>query len=61
MHIIGHQNLSFRISTVLVVACLSWGALVAGQTSTPSATGASTSDWKQVEAAMGRPGQNTAG
>jgi hypothetical protein len=31
--------------------------LLAGQTNTPFATGASTSDWKQVEAAMGRPGQ----
>ena len=61
MPIVGRQNLSLRISTVLVGACLSWGALAAGQTSAPSAAGASTSDWKEVEAAMGRPGQVLSG
>jgi hypothetical protein len=60
MPIIGRQSHSLQISTLLVLACLSFGALgasAAGQQSIPSATGASTSDWKQVEAAMGRPGQ----
>src|ERR1700751_4855416 len=60
MPIIGRQTHSLQISTLLVLACLSFGALGAlagGQQSTPSAAGASSSDWKQVEAAMGRPGQ----
>ena len=60
MSIIGGQTRSLQISTLLVLACLSWGAMAAAQQSTPSAT-SSTSDWKQVEAAMGRPGQTQPG
>jgi hypothetical protein len=56
MHSIVRQNLSVRISTVLAMACLFCAPFAVGQTAT-SAASAPTSNWKQVEDAMGRPGQ----
>jgi uncharacterized protein DUF1259 len=51
MHSIVRQNLSVRISIVLVVACLFCGPLAAAQTASAA------SDWKAVEQALGRSGQ----
>jgi hypothetical protein len=51
----GRETFSFRITISLVVACLSTGALATGQAVNPPAS--SGGDWKQVEDAMGRPGQ----
>ncbi len=50
MHSIVRQNLSVRISIVLVVACLFCGPLAAQ-------TGSAANDWKAVEQALGRSGQ----
>jgi Domain of Unknown Function (DUF1259) len=50
MHSIVRQNLSVRISIVLIVVCLFCGPFAA---QTPSAA----DDWKAVEQALGRPGQ----
>src|ERR1700730_3011078 len=49
MRSIVRQNLSVRISIVLVVACLFRGHLAAQ-------TGSATNDWKPVEQALGRAG-----
>jgi hypothetical protein len=57
MHSIVRITLSVRISTILAMACLFCGAVMVGQTTSAASAGASSSDWKQVEAAMGRPGQ----
>jgi hypothetical protein len=57
MHSIVRITLSVRISTILAMACLFCGAVTVGQTTSAASAGASSSDWKQVEAAMGRPGQ----
>ena len=57
MRIIVRKNLSARISTILAMACLFWGILAVGQTTSSAPASVSTSDWKQVEDAMGRPGQ----
>ena len=51
MHSIVCQNLSVRISTVLVMACLFCGASAAAQNA-PAAN-----DWKAVEQTLGRSGQ----
>jgi len=51
------QSLSVRLSTILAIACLFCGALAGGQTTSSGSASASTSNWKQVEDAMGRPGQ----
>jgi hypothetical protein len=50
MHSIVRQNLSVRISIVLIVVCLFCGPFAA---QTPSAA----DDWKAVEQALGRSGQ----
>src|SRR3984893_7691468 len=39
------------------MACLFCGTVTLGQTSTAASAGASSSEWKQKKAAMGRPGQ----
>jgi hypothetical protein len=57
MRIIVRQKLSVPISTIVAMACLFCGLLAAAQTTSSSSASASTSDWKQVEEAMGRPGQ----
>lgn len=51
------QNLSVGLSTILAITCLFCGALSGGQTTSSGSADASTSNWKQVEDAMGRPGQ----
>jgi hypothetical protein len=51
------QNLSVRISRVLAMTCLFCATLATGQTASSTSAGSSASDWKQVEDAMGRPGQ----
>jgi Domain of Unknown Function (DUF1259) len=56
MHGIFPRNLSVRISTILAMACLYCGSLAAQTASSAPASG-SASNWKQVEDAMGRPGQ----
>ncbi len=60
--IVLHGNLSVRVSKVLLAATVTIGSLYCGtlargQTTNSASTNASASDWKQVEAAMGRPGQ----
>ena len=60
--IVLHGNLSVRVSKVLLAATVTIGSLYCGtlargQTTNSPSTNASASDWKQVEAAMGRPGQ----
>ena len=62
MHMIVVQGyLSVRVSKVLLTsltaAFLYYGSLATGQTTNSAPTNLSVSDWKQVEAAMGRPGQ----
>jgi hypothetical protein len=57
MHSIVRKTLSFRISTILAMACLFCGTVTSGQTTSAASAGASTIEWKQVEEAMGRPGQ----
>jgi hypothetical protein len=53
---------SVRVSKILLsatvaIAMLYCGSMATGQTTSSASTSASTSDWKQVEEAMGRPGQ----
>jgi hypothetical protein len=60
MRNIVHQNLSGRIvatlaTATIAIAFLFNGTLAAGQTA--ASTSSAASDWKQVEDAMGRPGQ----
>jgi hypothetical protein len=54
------SNISARVLkillTIITAASLYCGSLATGQT-TSSASSSSADDWKQVEAAMGRPGQ----
>src|ERR1039457_3530187 len=54
------SNISVRVLkillTILTAAALYCGSLATGQT-TSSASSNGPDDWKQVEAAMGRPGQ----
>jgi hypothetical protein len=62
MRIIVHQYLSARIFTILAtvtvaIASLFSGILATGQTTNSAPASATGSDWKAVEAAMGRPGQ----
>ena len=57
MHGIVRQNLSVRISTILVMACLFCGPLASAQAASSASASAAASNWKQVEEAMGRPGQ----
>ena len=57
MHGIVRQNLSVRISTILVMACLFCGPLASAQAAGSTSASALASNWKQVEEAMGRPGQ----
>ena len=57
MHGIVRQNLSVRISTILVMACLFCGPLASAQAASSTSASALASNWKQVEEAMGRPGQ----
>src|ERR1700752_401413 len=57
MHSIVSKTRSVRISTILAVAWLFCGTITVGQTTSAASAGASSSDWKQVEEAMGRPGQ----
>ena len=57
MQSIVRQNLSVRISRVLAMTCLFCATLAMGQTASSASAGSPASDWKQVEDAMGRPGQ----
>jgi Domain of Unknown Function (DUF1259) len=51
------QNLSIRISTILAIACLFCVPSASAQVGSSTSPGATASSWKQVEDAMGRPGQ----
>ena len=59
--IVVQGNLSVRVSrvllTTLAAAFLYFGSLATAQTTNSAPTNPSANDWKQVEAAMGRPGQ----
>jgi len=57
MQSIVRQNLSVQISTVLAMACLFCGPLASAQAASSTPASAPASNWKQVEDAMGRPGQ----
>jgi len=57
MRSIVRQNLSVRISTVLAMACMLCGPSGAAQTASSTPASAPASNWKEVEEAMGRPGQ----
>jgi hypothetical protein len=57
MHSIVRKNLLVRISTILATACLLCGPLAVAQAASPTSASAPDSNWKQVEDAMGRPGQ----
>jgi hypothetical protein len=57
MHGIVRQNLSVWVATVLAMACLFCEPSAAAQAASSTSASATASDWKQVEAAMGRPGQ----
>jgi hypothetical protein len=57
MHGIVRQTLSVRISTVLAIACLFYGPLASAQAASSPSASAPPGNWKQVEDAMGRPGQ----
>jgi hypothetical protein len=57
MHSIVCQNLTVRISMVLAIACLFCEPLASAQAASPASASAPTSNWKQVEDALGRPGQ----
>ena len=57
MHGILRQHLSLRISTILVTACLFCGPSAWAQAASSTSASGPTSNWKQVEEAMGRPGQ----
>jgi hypothetical protein len=56
MHMV-RKNLLVRISTILATACLVCGPLAVAQAASPTPASAPGSNWKQVEDAMGRPGQ----
>jgi hypothetical protein len=51
------KNLLVRISTILATACLLYGPLAFAQATGATSASAPDSNWKQVEDAMGRPGQ----
>src|SRR5712671_3115507 len=53
----GVRVLKLFTTAGLAIATLCCGTFAAGQTASSTTTKASASDWKQVEAAMGRPGQ----
>src|SRR5258708_39572010 len=57
MHSIVSKTPSVGISTILAMACLFCGTVMVGQTTSAASAGAASSNWKQVEDAMGRPGQ----
>src|ERR1700693_4469714 len=57
MQSIVRQNLSVRISRGLAMTFLFYATLAIGQTASSTSAGSPASDWKQVEDAMGRPGQ----
>ena len=57
MYSLVRQNPSLRISTILTMACLFCAPSIVGQTGGAASASAPTSSWKQVEDAMGRPGQ----
>jgi hypothetical protein len=60
MRIITHQNLSGRMVTKLAIATIVIAFLFNGNLATGQATASipgAASEWKQVEAAIGRPGQ----
>ena len=61
MHAIVRKNLSIRISTILVMVCLSCGSLASAQGSSSTTASAPTNSWKQVEDAMDRSGQSQPG
>lgn len=50
-------RLSVRLSAILATACLFFGSLATAQTTSSAPASAPTSSWKEVEEAMGRPGQ----
>src|ERR1700681_4985861 len=56
MHIV-RKNLLVRISTILATACVLCGPLAVAQAASPTSASAPDSNWKQVEDALGRPGQ----
>jgi hypothetical protein len=49
------QILKILATTIVTSSCLYYGTLATGQTPSPASPNAA--NWKQVEAAMGRPGQ----
>jgi len=60
--IVPRGTLPVRVSKILLgvtvtIASLGCGSLATGQTTSSAPTSAPASDWKQVEDAMGRPGQ----
>jgi hypothetical protein len=57
MHSIVCKNLLVPIATILATACLLYGPLAVAQAASPDSASAPDSHWKQVEDAMGRPGQ----
>lgn len=57
MQSIVRQNLSVRISRVLAMACLFCAPLATGQAASSTCAGSPAGNWKEVEDAMGRPGQ----
>ena len=57
MYSLFRQNPSLRISTILTMACLLCAPGIVGQTGGAASASAPASSWKQVEDAMGRPGQ----
>src|SRR5689334_16191526 len=57
MHDILRKNMLVRISTILATACLLCGPLAVAQAASSTSPSAPGSSWKQVEDAMGRPGQ----
>src|SRR6266446_10291889 len=61
MHAIVRKSLSIRISTILVMVCLSCGSLASAQGSSSTTASTPTNSWKQVEDAMGRSGQSQPG
>src|ERR1700751_2185854 len=57
MHNIVRRNRAVRISAALATACLLCTSLASAQTTNAQSPSAPPSNWKQVEEAMGRPGQ----
>ncbi len=53
----GFRCMKLFLTATLVIATLCCGTFAAGQTASSTTTKAGGCDWKQVEAAMGRPGQ----